>query len=426
MGHGLRRSETRNEDLNALWSRGIIPQGIGVLRRQATAFLVLACVLFLGGCPEDAPAGQSRSANRRAPTPLLPAEEAWLVMLPAPPSAAGVMDERRVFVPLQTTTEEGSPPGLVALNRESGAIEWTSSAQSQWPPVLGPELLFLSAENEVQALDPSTGKLKWRAQLPGNPIGPVAFGGTSLLVATEPADLTALRSSTGEIVWTKSLGAAPRAAAVLEGEETAFLPLSDGRVVALSVGTGLITWERKLSGDLTPLSVARERVMVGSTDNVFYALDSDDGDIAWKWRTGGDVIGSVADDNGVYFVALDNIVRGVNRGNGNQRWKEAISTRPAFAPILLEGTVAVGGVDPALSTFNAKTGTTLGTYKAPSELRGPVLVDSVPRPFRVAMVVLLRDGHITGLRPVEMMFREAASQVPAILPGRPLARERLP
>lgn len=346
-------------------------------------------------------------------------------MLPAPPSAAAAMDDTRVFVPLQTAGEKGSGRGLVALDRESGAMAWTADAQSLWPPVLGNGLLFLSVDHEFRALDPSTGQLKWRVSLKGAPTSPPAFGGAVVLVATEPADVTALDSNTGTVVWTTSLGAPSRSAAALDGDGAAFLSLTDGRVVALSLETGSPRWERKISGALSPLAVARDRVLVGSTDNVFYALAIDDGNIVWKWRTGGDVIGAVASGDAVYFAALDNVVRGVNRRNGNQRWKRAVATRPSSPPTLLEGTVVLRGGDPALLTFNARTGAAIGTYTAPSELRGPVLVDPVPRPFRVAMVVLLRDGRAVGLRPIEMMFREPP-QVPVALPGRPLARERLP
>ena len=52
--------------------------------------------------------------------------------------------------------------------------------------------------------------------------------------------------------------------------------------------------------------------------------------------------------------------------------------------------------------------------------------DPYLKPFQVAIVVVMRDGRITGLRPTEMMFAEPAAAAITLLPGRPLPRERLP
>jgi outer membrane protein assembly factor BamB len=215
------------------------------------------------------------------------------------------------------------------------------------------------------------------------------------------------------------------------GEQSlAYLSLANSRIIGVSLATGEMKWERTLSGTLSAPAVARDRVLVGSTDNMFYALDADSGDIEWQWRTGGDVIGSTADSDGVYFAALDNIIRRVKRTNGNQQWKKPIATRPVSPPRVVSGTIVVAGLAPAISEYDAKTGTPTSTYSAPGDppgrLEGPPLIDSVLRPFRVSAVVLLRDGRAVGLRPVSMMFREQPLEGLPALPGRGLTRERLP
>jgi hypothetical protein len=42
------------------------------------------------------------------------------------------------------------------------------------------------------------------------------------------------------------------------------------------------------------------------------------------------------------------------------------------------------------------------------------------------MVIIMRDGRVTGLRPTAMLFREQLATPLTVLPGRPLPRERLP
>src|SRR5438132_5971 len=70
------------------------------------------------------------------------------------------------------------------------------------------------------------------------------------------------------------------------------LTLDGGRVVALNLTTGEPLWEEMLPGTLSPPALAKDRVLIGSTNNFLYALEAGNGRIAWKWRTGGDVIGA--------------------------------------------------------------------------------------------------------------------------------------
>lgn len=332
------------------------------------------------------------------------------------------MDAERIYVPLQTKT-------IIALERESGTTIWTQEVAASWPLVAANGALFVVSGIEIHALDPLTGDSRWRTALSGPPMAPVAFDGQTLVVPIEPASVAAIDAAKGTILWTRTLPTSSKLPAAID-REAAYLSLTDGQVIALSIGSGMPLWTRKLPGALAAPAAARDRVLVGSTDNFFYALESDNGNIEWKWRTGGDVVGSSADDQGVYYAALDNIVRRVNRGNGNQRWKRVLETRPTFPPRVLDGTVVVTGVSPALSEFDARTGAPTGTYDAPGEpagdLQGPPLLDPLPRPFRVAAVVILRDGRAAGLRPVSMLFREAPPSLLLTLPGRPLPRERLP
>jgi hypothetical protein len=145
---------------------------------------------------------------------------------------------------------------------------------------------------------------------------------------------------------------------------------------------------------------------------------------------GGDVTGVVVDEDVAYVVSLDNIVRALNRGNGNQRWKTELPTRPILPPRVFFGTVVVTGLAPAVSTFAAKDGMAVATWAPPppadAELQGPPLIDGFLDPFGVAMVVILRDGRVIGVRPAAMMFPEPAAAPVRFVPGRVLPAERLP
>jgi len=355
------------------------------------------------------------------PAPLVPAEQAWLRALPAPPAAAGVMDADRVYVPL----EEG---GTVAISRESGATEWTNPFGAPHPPVLAPSVVIALDRSEVAALDRASGTTKWRVELPSNAVAPGVAAGELMLVALENGSVVALRATDGSTAWSCRVGEWVLPVSLAADGAAVYVTSGGSQVVAVDLTTGDLLWRRTLEGTLSPPTLGKERVFVGSTKNAFFALDAATGRVLWRWGSemvGGDVIGAAA-----YFVGLDNLLHAVNRGNGNQRWKQPTPMRPIAPPLAFGGIVAVFGISPAVAVFNAKTGVAIGTYAIPptSGASSPpkVLVDPDFRPFRVAMVVITADGRALGLRPTTMMFREAPPAPLPDLPGRPLLRERQP
>ena len=80
--------------------RAIIPQHI--VARLVRTYLLLLLVVW-GFCPHDVYGGQRPKKVEPLVTPVLPAEEAWQVALPFPPSAPAVMDETRIYVDRKST-----------------------------------------------------------------------------------------------------------------------------------------------------------------------------------------------------------------------------------------------------------------------------------------------------------------------------------
>jgi outer membrane protein assembly factor BamB len=353
------------------------------------------------------------------PNPLLPAEQAWLVMLPAPPSAGGAMDAEHVYIPTQAKT-------IVALSRQTGQVAWTTDVESVVAPVVAAEMLFLAASGSLVALDPKTGERRWLTPFEKTLVAGLAVSAGWIVGVSDAGEVTAFNARDGAAIWQQPLGSPTRHAPVTDGSRV-FLSLMDGRVVALSLADGAKLWERALPGTLSVPATATDRVFVGSDTNDFFALSPESGEIEWRWRSGGDVIGADADTEGrVFFASLDNLVRAVNRGNGNQRWRKETSSRPAQPPRVAGDVVVIAGVAPTITSYNAKTGAIVGTYVAPAELQGPPLIDPVLRPFRVAMVLITRDGRVAGVYPAAMLFKEPAIAAWQQLPGVRLGREAAP
>jgi hypothetical protein len=198
-----------------------------------------------------------------------------------------------------------------------------------------------------------------------------------------------------------------------------------GFVAALQQNNGMAVWSKQLPGNLSTPVAARDRIFVGSTENFFYALNPKNGTELWKWRTGGDVIGAAADEDFAYFLSLDNVIRAVNRSNGNQRWKATMPIRPVAPPRITTGAVIVSGVPTQIYGYVSNTGLLQGSYRPLAALQEPLLIDQELQPYRVAVFMLTRDGRITGLRPIKLMFYDPELEPLSRLPGRFLRIERL-
>jgi outer membrane protein assembly factor BamB len=368
----------------------------------------------LGACPQTL-AAQQNAARKPLPVPLLPAEQAWSVSLASPPSAQGALDEARAYIPL----ESGQ---IVALNRETGVVEWSIELASSWAPIVADGVLYAAGAGEFQAVQASSGTLIWRMALEAELAAAPAIQGDAIFVLAKPNQLLALNRTKGSEAWRHKIEM-PIDSPTLVADAAGIFVSSGSRLSRHAESDGHLEWERELPGVLSRPTPGGDRVYVGSTDNNFYALDASTGRLAYRSRTGGDVIGATANADFVYIASLDNLLRALRRGSGNQVWKRNLSTRTIAPPSTFGGVVLVTGNDPTLTTFDATSGTPIATFSVAADLQGVPLIDSTPEPFRVAIVVVTRDARALGLRPTGMMFRELPLTPIQTLPGRPLSRE---
>ena len=384
---------------------------------QSVQTYALLLFIWLGACPQIAIAGQRQPEKKPLPAPLLPAEEAWNISLPSPPSAPGALDESRTYIPLQSGQ-------LVALNRETGASEWSVSIASSWPPVVHDGVVYAAGAGEFQAVRASSGEVIWKSSVDGELLAAPALQGNSIVLLIKPNQLRSLHASDGSEAWRSTFNPQPDSLAMVT-DSTGVNVATGNHVSRFALSDGHLEWDRELSGVLGRPAVGGNRVFVGSTDNYFYALDAQSGRLAWKVRAGGDVVGGVADERFVYVASLDNLLRALHRGSGNQVWKHDLSTRTIAPPSTFGGIVIVSGNDPTLSTFDATTGQPIAKFSLAADLQGELLLDATLEPFRVGMVAVTRDARAIGLRPTGMMFRELAVTPLLALPGRALSREPL-
>ena len=362
-----------------------------------------------------------------------------MITLSAAPAAGGAMDANHVYVPLQdvVTQVEGervvtpNSASITALVRQTGEVKWAADIGSSVPPVAAAGRVFVAAPSELHALSAATGQRLWNVALGGPVRGSMLVRGNRLLALTEPNQLIAVNLDTHEVAWRLAVG---EGRVLMNADDRAvFLVAPDSRALCVRLADGSVAWQRTLAGTLSEPALGKDRVLIGSDTQWLWALDPESGDEKWKWPGrifGGDVIGAAVDDDVIYVASLDNVIRALDRGNGAQIEKQDIKTRPVLPPRAFFGTVVVIGLSPVVSTFLQPKLSPVATWAIPpptdAQLQGAPLIDEHLRPFGVAMVVILKDGRVFGVRPVAMTFPEPAAVPLKFIPGRPIPREPEP
>ena len=119
--------------------------------------------------------------------------------------------------------------------QQTGSV-WVGSARGRvkFSPVYADgKLMVVNEKGVVRALDGGTGEEVWERPLGAEiSVEPVAAGGV-LLIGTATRRLLGLDVATGELVWEHTLDDVGLSAAPAISEGTVYLPMADGRLVAL-------------------------------------------------------------------------------------------------------------------------------------------------------------------------------------------------
>ena len=341
---------------------------------------------------EASPGGRHLAPGQEAPAEppaVLPVDVAWTTELDAGPLHLPAYDRTHAFIPLRNGE-------LVAVDLRTGEPVWSVDQSVDRSPVAGDRLVFVAGDDQLIALRAGDGQPHWQLPLADRVAAPLLLNTGWLIVATAAGELLALRARDGREMWRRSLDSTPTVGPAIAGERL-LVSLADGRIVTLALATGAVLWERELSGlpqGILPL----DAVFVGATDNHLYRLSLEDGDDEWYWRAGGDIVGTpAADADRVYFTARDNVLRALDRGNGARRWRVRLPGRPLVGPIRLGSVLAVSGVSPTVTFFDAETGESAGQYDAPGDLAAPPHALPHAAPPHPRLMLLTGDGQIVGL-----------------------------
>src|SRR5690606_28853768 len=192
-----------------------------------------------------------------------------------PPPAAGLPgSQRRALRPPPLAAFFASPvalpPGAVAVADDrgqvrafdptSGAVRWTADLGApvhETPALAGDLLLVPTTRGVLAALDAATGAERWRHEAEGEGVlfaTPAVVPG-GIVVGASDGVLRRLDLATGAVAWTHRFDGNVSAAPLVAGEAVYDGTLGE-RFAALDLATGAETWSTELPGRVKSAAVA--------------------------------------------------------------------------------------------------------------------------------------------------------------------------
>jgi outer membrane protein assembly factor BamB len=386
-----------------------------VVRVRTTTSCVLLPALVLSALIVAPLAGDARANGSQ----IFPSDPLWTIAFKEKPVAAPATSADRVVVALQS--------GIVAYALHDKRELWRSPAVADGPMVATSDRLVVPTKGAIVALDATTGSEVWK--LPVERLtAPMVAHGEYVFVAVRE-QLSAYSLADGALAWTTAGWSNPLG--IVEQRSTAhenwlYVPVADGRIVALDLATGVKIWETDKIGikPAQPLVVG-DRMFVGSEAKRFcsFRIATRRQEQEWCADVGAPTVGAPAvDARRVYIVALDNQMWSFDRRNGSRQWHSSLGYRPSAGPTVIGDTVSAPGKTLKLPAFSTATGKPSAQLVLSEELVVPALFISASEgvPLRVAVLYggLNNEWKLTLAGPPPAVLPSIKAEPLTALPGR--------
>jgi len=257
------------------------------------------------------------------------------------------------------------------------------------PPVAGYGLLYdESFDGRIHAIDPATGKEKWRyfarrcgwasPALGEGLLFATFIGGPGIGSACAKLDggsIIAFDARTGKIRWARNVGQTESSPLYAHG--IVYFGSTNGYVYAYSAKTGNELWSYNTGGPVkgSP-ALADGRLFIGNYGGTFYALNARTGTEIWRSGGHGDFYAGPSVVDGRVYVASkgDSRVYAFSAQTGAQIWSFATGSYVYASTAVWRGIVLVGSYDHNFYAINAATGSERWSFPAGGSISGAASV----------------------------------------------------
>ncbi|MFJ6389675.1 serine/threonine-protein kinase [Streptomyces sp. NPDC091972] len=288
---------------------------------------------------------------------------------------------------------------VFALDPSDGTLLWrhaVAESKQSSPPVVGGGLVQPMVDEErLEALDPASGKARWRRVLPAHNAMQVA-GGTLLLTLLD-GSVTGVDATTGDTRWSIRIPGQPMPAFVsFAGDPLAYTTnvsddASSTRVTAVDPATGAVRWDRRLSGNLTPVGSHDGSVFFLSTNNLYGDTDAvvrytpaSRATHRVKLPVARPDAQAAVYGNVVYVLAMSGALDAVDTEAGKRLWNLETSVSRGSVPVADGRHVYFTAADGRLLAVDAGKGSLVGQTPARLGSNSGTIAGALPRPVLAA------------------------------------------
>jgi len=381
----------------------------GTELRRYLVVLVAAAGLLLAGC-------SSKQRLEPVPTPLqaiasaFSAKPVWKYRLPlATGRLHGFSQQFAVADDHVFVTDDTGKVDTLSLDRGRRQWRYETGLTLSSGVSAGQGLVLAGGSNgEVVAIGADDGELRWQGNVSSEVLAPPVVNDDVVVVHSIDGRLTALSADDGRYLWSYQAQVPTLSlhglSAPLFYQGRVVVGLADGRVVALNQRDGEVLWETTVAVphgrselerlvDIDADLVQFDGVLyAGAYQGRVIAVDMRTGLLLWA-REMSVYRGLAVDDDAVYVVDDQDGIWALSRRNGDTLWKqEGLLIRSVTAPLLVDGSVAVGDVDGYLHWLKREDGGFVARARVGQK---PVIV--LQKDSDDALYVVTEDGHMTKL-----------------------------
>jgi outer membrane protein assembly factor BamB len=277
-----------------------------------------------------------------------------------------IVSERDWPMPGKSESRTGATPEVVIPPL---TLQWTQDITggigNGSPLVIDSIILVANLRGELYAIHAHTGKrLGWIDIAEAIQGTPAIDGNTAIVAASNTREsLIAFDLSSGKIQWRQPYG--DLEVSPLLYQQRIYVGNTAGVFFAVDRGTGEEIWKfeipdnTRLKGIRSSAAIFGGMVIFGAEDGAVYALDATSGALRWRSETDGSIVSTpCVDDETVFIGNLAGTLWAIDATSGSPRWKTPAGSSIYASPSSARGLVYVGTTKGMMLAIHDATGAT--------------------------------------------------------------------
>lgn len=235
---------------------------------------------------------------------------------------------------------------VIALSIDDGSTLWSqdiSFAGDTSPTIAGSSVYIASQSGAVYSLALSTGEQEWHIQIDGLLFGSPTVDENQVFVANDRGKVTAVASDSGVINWS-FMADGGIFAPIVSDDDTIMFTTNSGKTYKVYSATGKPEWTYDAGGTSGGASTF-DTLIVAADNGGVSAIRRVDGQLAWLVPTGSAITVGPTIVGDLVYVASGQTLYGFDLGTGTLKFTYATGYTIQTAPVVVNGTVFIGGRD---------------------------------------------------------------------------------